>query len=353
MNTANRVLPEDLCVPPFASRFSFRNCRGTSDISGVLNVHAACLERDSIDPYSVCYVLPNLMADEYGEIIGAAPDGATLIVEEEGMIVAHAFMETWGHEERVYLWRVWVDPKVRGLGLGTAMNRWGEAKARELHGDDDRTGLHLANASEGEGDAIALLKEEGYTLNFISPELAFDSADSVSPPAAIKGITFRFLAPSEHVAVARALCEANLNPPDSDIEAAGQDLESRIDARLDEWLANVKKAEPSLSPVAWDEDQVAGAYLCRLNGRVGEISQVAVRERWRGLGIARALSALSLSKLSEAGCLTVRLFTSIGPNEEEPSAGPYAMYKKFGFKPIARHLRYRKPMLPPNADVKN
>jgi hypothetical protein len=52
----------------------------------------------------------------------------------------------------------------------------------------------------------------------------------------------------------------------------------------------------------------------------------------------------SLHALHTAGCATARLFTSIGPDESEPTTGPYAMYRKFGFYPIARHLRFRKAM---------
>jgi len=52
----------------------------------------------------------------------------------------------------------------------------------------------------------------------------------------------------------------------------------------------------------------------------------------------------SLWNLHDAGCTTARLFTSVGPEDEEPTDGPYVMYRKFGFRQIARHLRFRKPM---------
>ena len=336
------MTPDFPVLPPF----SFRRWQGAGDTAAMLAVHAACRERDSIDPYSVCYTVPNLPADDYVRRLREAPPAATLLAEREGRVVAHAWMEAWGVEERLYLWQVWVVPRWRGHGLGTAMNRWGETRARALHGHDTRPALHLANATEGESEAVALLLNEGHRLNFVSPELAFDALETLPPVTLISGITLRALKPSEHQAVARALCEANLNSPNQEGRWSGTALERRIDTEEEEWLGRVRSADPSLSPAAWEGASVAGAYLCRRNGNVGEIAQVAVRAPWRGRGLARALSTQSLHGLRAAGCVTARLFTSTGPDEEEPVSGPYAMYRKFGFFPIARHLRFRKVMGP-------
>lgn len=326
------------------ARFSFRYYHGLDDIAAMRAVHDACRTHDHIDPYSVCYSLPNLPADVYARLVQAAPPDATLLVVEEGQVVAHAWMEAWGHEERAYLWQVWVMPHVRGLGLGTVMHRWGEVRARELHRDDPRPAQHLANATEGEQDAVALLSNEGYHLSFVSPELAFDAFAALPPVPGVAGVTFRNLEPSAHRAVARALGEANLNPPDHGGRWQDEALERQIDLVEAEWRERVESAEPRLSPVAWEGKEVVGAYLCRRNGQVGEIAQVAVREPWRGRGVARALAVRSLYALEAAGCVTARLFTSMGPDEVEPIQGPYVMYRKFGFLPIARHLRFRKTM---------
>ncbi len=329
---------------PLLSPFSFRcHCRD-EDIPAILAVHEACRERDATDPDSVCYSVPNLTPTGYARLLQDTPPEGILIAEEAGKVVAHAWMEVWGVEERMYLWQVWVVPRWRGHGLGTAMNRWGETKAREMYGDDARVGLHLANATDGERDAVTLLLSEGHHLSFVSPELAFDAFESLATVPTVRGIALRALKSSEHRAVARALSEANLNPPDHEDRWIGAALESRIDTEEAEWLGRIQSADPELSPVAWEGGEIAGAYLCRRSGRVGEIAQVAVRAPWRGRGVARALAMQSLHGLRAAGCVSARLFTSIGPEEEEPVRGPYVMYRKFGFSPIARHLRYRKAM---------
>jgi GNAT superfamily N-acetyltransferase len=332
-------------LPDLPAGFSSRHFRDDDDIVAMRAVHAACLMHDKTDVHSVCDTLPHLSIEAYREHLkNVAPGDNRLIVEQAGAVVAHAFMDVWGHEERMYLWRVWVVPPCRNLGLGTSMIRWGESRARVLHGSDPRVGFHLANATEVEADAVTLLRHEGYHLSFISPELAFDDFQHLGDMPATRGIAFQFFDTSQHRIVARALCEANLNPPEQESRFTGFDLERRIDLEEKEWLDRVANADSALSPVAWAAGTVAGAYLCRANGVVGEISQVAVRSGWRGQGIARALSLLSLRGLRDAGCTTARLFTSKTPDEIEPARGPYAMYRKFGFKPISRHLRFRKPM---------
>ena len=309
----------------------------------MLAVHDACQEKDRIDSCSVCYRLPNLPLQAYRKELEAAPPGATLIAESEGQVVAHAFMEAWGFEERLYLWRVWVQPSARGHGLGTAMHRWGEEKARDVHGEDVRPGIHLANATEHEQDAVRLLEHEGYRLGFVSPELAFDAFDGLSLPVSIPGIEIRALSAGEEGRVARALAEANLISVEEEDVWTPETLARRIDEWECEWIERVQEADPALSPIAWSGDEVVGVYLCGRKDKVGEVAQVAVRAAWRGRGIARALAIESLHRLREAGCTTTRLFTSTGPDEVEPTEGPYAMYRKFGFYPIARHLRFRKP----------
>ena len=317
---------------PDIPNVTFRTYR-EGDVPALLVVHDACRERDQIDPYSVCYRLPNLSPEKYAEQI-TLPD-ATLIAEVNGEVIAHAFMEAWGFEERLYLWRVWVKPEWRGRGVGTVMHHWGEGKAQEMHGDDTRAGLHLANTTEGEQDATTLLANEGYHLSFISPELAFDTGTAIPSSSAPPGIVLRPLEREHARPVARALCEANLSP-----EAPA----TRLEEWEPEWISQVAESDTGLSVAAWEGEQIVGAYLCRRKDKVGEISQVAVRMPWRGRGIARALAMRSLQNLKDAGCVTARLFTSIGPDGEEPGDGPYVMYRKFGFYPIARHLRFRKSL---------
>lgn len=316
-----------------------------ADLPALRAVHDACRETDRIDPHSVCYRLPNLSRERYAEHI-TLPE-ATRVAEVGGQVIAHGFMEVWGFEDRCYLWQVWVDPAFRGQGIGTTLLEWGEQKAQELHRGNQHSALHLANATEHERDAVALLQEHGYQLNFVSVELAFDAAMTIPVAPDIAGISFGPLERTHTGAISYALSEANLT------EFHGAELQARIADQEHEWLGRIRDSAVELSIVAYEEatQAVVGAYLCNRRERVGEIAQVAVRAPWRNRGIARSLALRSLQQLKAAGCDTVRLFTSIGPNETDPADGPYAMYRKFGFYPIARHLRFRKPMATKPASV--
>ncbi len=311
-----------------------------NDIPALLTVHDSCRERDKIDPYSVCYRIPNLPAERYAELL-TLPE-ATRVAEVEDKIVAHGFMEVWGFDDRCYLWQVWVNPAFRNRGIGTELLLWGEQKAQALHQGRAQTAQHLANATEHEHDAVALLNENNYRLSFISVELAFDAQMPITNAQSIPGIVFAPLNRDHTLAIAYALSEANLT------EFQGDELAARITDQQDEWLQRIRDSSEALSVIAYDQttNEVVGAYLCQTKDPVGEISQVAVRVPWRNRGIARSLAMRCLHQLKAAGCETVRVFTSIGPNETDPTDGPYAMYKKFGFYPIARHLRFRKPMQP-------
>lgn len=310
-----------------------------SDLPGLLAVHAACRERDRIDPHSVCYRLPNLSPERYAREVALCE--AAMVAEIDGKIVAHGLMEVWGIEERCYLWQVWVDPAVRNQGIGTHLLTWGERTARQRHQGRSEPASHLANATEQESDAIALLGDHGYELRFVSIELAFDASMTIPDARDIPGIAFSPLDHAETDGVAYALSEAN-QPEGNDAER-----NERIAAEEPKWRRRIDDCAAELSFVAKDKTsgEIVGAYLCQRNdGSVGEIAQVAVRASWRNRGIARSLAMRSLAALRSSGCTTVRLFTSIGPHETDPTDGPYAMYRKFGFYPIARHLRFRKSM---------
>ena len=323
---------------------TFRHYRGQSDLAPMLAVHEGCRAADRIDPHSVCYRLPNLPPDEYAQDVALSfADGSdknVLLAEVAGQVIAHGRLEWWssydgGSETRVYLTRAWVLPPWRGKGIGTALLHWAEGRSRSLNAGGP-PGELAANASEGEADARRLLENEGYRLFFLSPELAYDALDSLPPAGTPEGFEIRPLEAAHHRAVARALIEANA-PPES--------LEVRLAAEEVEWMAFAASCDPEISRIAWHQGEVAGLYLCRSRGACGDVAQVAVRPAYRGRGLSRALMFHCLHAMRDQGLTTVRVFTSAGIDPDEPPSGPLAMYLRFGFRVIARHFRYRKPLI--------
>jgi GNAT superfamily N-acetyltransferase len=177
-------MPDSPCI----SGLTFRHYRGENDIAGMLAVHQSCREADQVDPFSVCYRIPNLPPSEYiKDVSNSLSDGSgcnVVIAEIDQNMIAHSRLEWWGEwdserdaEKHAYLSRGWVVPQWRGKGIGTALLRWAEARARGMDRGCAAPGELAANASDGEQSAIELLQNEGYQLRFLSPELAHDLAE--------------------------------------------------------------------------------------------------------------------------------------------------------------------------------
>ena len=334
-------------IPPL-SNLTFRYFRDDADISGMLAVHDGCRERDRIDPFSVCYRIPNLSPAEYAADVAASlADGSgvnVLIAESRGKIVAHSRLEWWnewdaqGRERKAYLIRGWVLPEWRGQGVGTALLNWGESRAQEMDGDALIPGELAANATDGEADGICLLTENGYSLRFLSPELARDLSD-LPAASAPDGFAIRPLQTDDAREIAHALIEANADPDWPAVR-----LTAWIQQEEAGWVDFVSQCEPTLSRIGWKDGVVAGLHLCRRIGGVGDVANVAVRPEYRRQGLARALMFSCLQAMRNAGLQGARLYTSIGTKRDAPLVGPFAMYQGFGFRLTAFHNRYRKPL---------
>ncbi len=327
----------------------FRHYNDAPDIVGMLDVHEGCRLKDQTDPFSVCDTLPNLSADEYVKrtrrLLEEGRYENVVIAELAGNIIAHGRLEWWnehdaaqGVDRRAYLSRGWVLPQWRRQGIGSAILRWAEAHAAKL--DQGRhKGELAANASDGEQDAIALLTSEGYHVRFLSPELAFDAFANLPPLATPPGYTILPMCLQDSQAIAHALIEANV---DANWDQAA--LNAWISKEEAGWVDFVEGCDTDISRIAWHGNEVAGLYLCKVTRGSGDVANVAVRHAYRRQGLARALMNHCLYAMREKGLVTSRVYTSIGADRNEPATGPYLMYQRFGFCPIACHNRYRKTM---------
>jgi len=338
---------------PAITGLVFRNYRDQGDVTRMLAVHKGCRATDQIDPFSVCYRVPNLPPHEYAkDVAGSLVDGSgenVLLAEVDGQTVGHSRLEWWNEwddarqaEKRAYLSRGWVLPQWRGKGIGTVLLHWAEARARDMDRDHRAFGELAANASDGEEDAVALLHNEGYELRFLSPELAYDDFTRLPPTTTPRGFEIRPLEAQHQRAVARALIEANADP-----KWAPEQLQAWKEHEEPGWTEFVANCDPAISRIGWCGGEVAGLHVCRRVGDIGDVANVAVRPAFRMQGLARALMLHCLHAMRQQNLKGARLYTGIGTDRDAPPSGPFQMYQGFGFRLVAFHNRYRKPITPP------
>lgn len=83
------------------------------------------------------------------------------------------------------------------------------------------------------------------------------------------------------------------------INTPGMGLNDTDDSR--EGIAKYLKRNPTTSFVAEDEGKIAGVIICGHDGRRGYIYHTAVRESYRGQGIAKQLVEHAMDALEKEG----------------------------------------------------
>ncbi len=100
----------------------------------------------------------------------------------------------------------------------------------------------------------------------------------------------------------------------------------------EEWRKRVydwRNFDPSLVPVAWDGDEVAGVSLNypKRMGDWGWIGSIGVRPAWRGRGLGLALLHESFARFRQIGETAVAL----GVDAENPT-GATRLYQRAGMR---------------------
>ena len=101
--------------------------------------------------------------------------------------------------------------------------------------------------------------------------------------------------------------------------------------------------------MAWDGDEIAGVVQAwiwpeeneKLGVKRGWLERISVRRAWRRRGLARALTAVAMRKLHEAGMDDAML----GVDSENPT-GALGLYEDLGFEVHSTSAAYQRPLEP-------
>jgi mycothiol synthase len=216
-----------------------------------------------------------------------------------------------------------VRPSHRGRGIGTALLRWIEGRARELEEPD--VGQTKTDANEGARD---LFLANGYEPTFTSWILRISLEEPQDPPEPVDGVAIR------------AYRESDARAVHAMVDAAFSEWPGREPEPFEVWAPQVfahAAFAPDLSPLAFDGNELVGAVISYdvPEASEGWIHQLATRATHRHRGIARALLRTAFGAFRERGRRVAGLST-------DSRTGALGLYEKVGMRVDREYTRYTK-----------
>jgi mycothiol synthase len=252
-------------------------------------------------------------------------DGHVVGYEEFFNEYEHAKLRTDGY----------VHPDFRGRGIGTALLRIIEQRARDelsLAEPEVRVSLH-STIDHRDRVSHELHRNEGYQPLRYHWRMEIVLEAPPPEPRFPEGIELRPFVKGEHdVAVWQAQNEAF------------RDHWGSHDVTLEEWKRSrfdYPEFDPTLWPIAWDGDLVAGFSLNRYRMGIGWISTLGVRRSWRKRGLGEALLLHSFAEFYKRGTKTIGL----GVDAQNPT-GATRLYQKVGMHAASEFVTYEKELRP-------
>lgn len=232
-----------------------------------------------------------------------------------------------------------VHPAFRRRGVGTALLRCMEARAKEVAAAHPHATawLHQAMVTEGERDRAHLLERHGYFVARHLLEMVRPALDDIPEFPMPRGFEIRAVQP-EHL---RAIFDAHMEALRDHWGAAQPD-----DEDFDRWRTG-RTFQPALWQIAWHTatNQVAGQVKpwidteqnSNLNRKRGFTEFISVGKPWRRQGLARALVARALHAQKVAG-MTESALAVDGASVFSAAK----LYETCGFRIVKQNKLYRK-----------
>lgn len=255
---------------------------------------------------------------------------AWVVETPEGKIVGYqVFYNRYAHAS--FNGDGYVHPGYHGRGIGTAMLRMLDTRARDemkLAKPDLRVFIRNGMPT---GDSIArqMHETEGYRPIRFSWHMEIRLEEAPRSPVWPERLELLPFVLEQHD---HDVFEAH--------EEAFSDHWGHIPETFEHWqyrMTNRGDLDPSLWFIAWDGDQVAGYSLCCYRMGIGWVGTLGVRRPWRKRGLGEALLLHSFGEFYRRGMNTIGL----GVDAQNPT-GATRLYQKAGMHVAAEYVIYEK-----------
>jgi mycothiol synthase len=268
------------------------------------------------------------------------PRKDAFLIERDGRAIAYgdATWNDYSRGERVYRADMYMRPEARGSGLLEMLFRTLVDRLTTLAQSHVGVTPKVLQVSAGASEhaLVAMLEAGGFKPARHFFRMVRPSLDAIPDLALPEGLEVRPIRPEHFRAVFEARDEAFR-------DHWGHRPGSEEDYQR--WIHD-PEFQPQLWIVAWDGDQVAGMVLNfidpqeneRYHRARGYTEDISVRRPWRRRGLARALIALSLKTLANAGMTEAGLGV-----DSENATGALQLYESLGYQTTWHWAAYRKP----------
>jgi len=263
------------------------------------------------------------------------------VLEKDAWVVTTAKGRVVGYEEFVNRHAHaslqgdgYVHPEFMGNGIGTAMLRALEERARkemELAGPELRVFIRNGMSI---GDAVSreMHENEGYKpiRFFWRMEVTLDGPTSV--PVWPEGVELRPFEVEEHNYALHLAHEETFRDHWGHTPHTYEDWQHRM---------NNEEMDPSLWFIAWDGSEIAGYALCRYRMGNGWVGTLGVRRPWRKRGLGLALLYHAFGEFYQRGTPVISLGV-----DAASQTGATRLYQRAGMHVAAEYVNYEKELRP-------
>jgi mycothiol synthase len=286
-----------------------------------------------------------LLGEPDYDISEVRDDWRDISLEEDTRVVVDAAGAVAGYamaQDRAFIRQsggVYVHPQAEGRGIGTALSRWIEERARtKLHlaPPDARVVLEFGTL-DTHAAATGLLANEGYEVTRYFLRMTIDlGATPLVAPAWPDGIRVR---------------THNTGPDDAAVYEAVQesfaDHWGHVREPYDGWRKHTVERTEWFAPDLWflatAGDEIAGVALCSDYPSMGQgwVNTVGVRRPWRRKGVALALMHHAFAEFRRRERATVSLGV-----DAQSLTGATRVYEKAGMHMKHRFAMFTKELRP-------